>query len=46
MHVPRTGNFLEDTNKECEIAPLWYLHADEAMYMLVIYLTPDDNYND
>ena len=35
MHEPRKGTFMEATNMAGEIVPLQYLHANEAMYILV-----------
>ena len=34
---------MEYTNKAGEISPLRHLHANEAISMLGIYLTPDGN---
>ena len=37
---------MEATNKVGETVPLQYLQSNEAMYMLVMYLTPDGNNKD
>ena len=37
---------LEATNKEGEIVPLQYLHENEAMSMLGMYLAPDESNKD
>ena len=43
---PGQENFLEDTNKAGEFDPLQYLHANEAMSMMGMYLALDYNNDD
>ena len=42
----RQDNVLEDTNKRREIIPLLYLRANQAIFMLGMYLAPDINNKD
>ena len=48
MEVKNLGQdkILEATNKTVKIAPLWYLKANGAMFMLGMYLSPDGNKKD
>ena len=43
VHKPRKNKILEASNKTREIVLLRYLKANEAMFMLGMYLAPDDN---
>ena len=43
---PGQNKILEATNKKIYIVPLRYLNTNEAMFMLGMYLAPNENKKD